>query len=197
MFDPITLALISSAIGGLTNKKNPLKGALLGGGLGYGGGLLAAPGAAIGTSLPAGGMTATGATPLADAGLMGVGGLSALPAGGMTATGGLGIGEAALMGAHGGMDSAIANPTAFQSFMGYAKPVGEAAIAANAAKGLFSSPPPLPPSPITPAQPNGNLNQIVAGNNQQSQLFNQLSEQERARRMALLANIGGYRGTTR
>lgn len=40
MFDPITLGLIGSAIGGLTSKK-PLKGALMGGALGAGGGLLA------------------------------------------------------------------------------------------------------------------------------------------------------------
>ena len=39
MFDPITLGLIGSAIGGLTSKK-PLKGALLGGAMGAGGGLL-------------------------------------------------------------------------------------------------------------------------------------------------------------
>lgn len=40
MFDPITLGLIGSAVGGLTSKK-PLKGALMGGALGAGGGLLA------------------------------------------------------------------------------------------------------------------------------------------------------------
>ncbi len=46
MFDPFTLALIGSAVGGLTNKKDPLKGALMGGALGMGGGALAAPGGA-------------------------------------------------------------------------------------------------------------------------------------------------------
>lgn len=40
MFDPITLGLIGAAVGGLTSKK-PLKGALMGGALGAGGGLLA------------------------------------------------------------------------------------------------------------------------------------------------------------
>lgn len=40
MFDPITLGLIGAAVGGLTSKK-PLKGALLGGAMGAGGGLLA------------------------------------------------------------------------------------------------------------------------------------------------------------
>lgn len=40
MFDPITLGLLGAAVGGVTSKK-PLKGALLGGALGAGGGLLA------------------------------------------------------------------------------------------------------------------------------------------------------------
>lgn len=49
MFDPITLGLIGSAIGGLTAKK-PLQGALMGGALGAGGGLLAGAGGASGAS---------------------------------------------------------------------------------------------------------------------------------------------------
>lgn len=49
MFDPITLGLIGSAIGGLTAKK-PLQGALMGGALGAGGGLLAGAGGAGGAS---------------------------------------------------------------------------------------------------------------------------------------------------
>lgn len=40
MFDPVSLGLLGAAVGGLTSKK-PLKGALLGGALGAGGGLLA------------------------------------------------------------------------------------------------------------------------------------------------------------
>lgn len=47
MFDPITLSLIGGGIGALTSKK-PLKGALLGAGMGYGGGLLAGGGTAAG-----------------------------------------------------------------------------------------------------------------------------------------------------
>jgi hypothetical protein len=51
MFDPFTLAMIGAGVGAFTNKKDPLKGALIGAGLGYGGGLLAAPGtAAAGTT---------------------------------------------------------------------------------------------------------------------------------------------------
>jgi hypothetical protein len=61
MFDPFTLAMIGAGVGAFTNKKDPLKGALIGAGLGYGGGLLAAPGtAAAGTA--AAGTTAAGTT---------------------------------------------------------------------------------------------------------------------------------------
>jgi hypothetical protein len=62
MFDPFTLAMIGAGVGAFTNKKDPLKGALIGGGLGYGGGLLAAPGtAAAGTSAATGAGAGLGA----------------------------------------------------------------------------------------------------------------------------------------
>lgn len=48
--DPFTLALIGGAIGGLTSKKDPLKGALLGAGAGFTGGSLAAGGGLLGGS---------------------------------------------------------------------------------------------------------------------------------------------------
>jgi hypothetical protein len=41
MADPMTLAMVGAAAGAVTNKKDPLKGALLGATLGYGGGTLA------------------------------------------------------------------------------------------------------------------------------------------------------------
>jgi len=41
MADPATIAMIGAAAGAVTNKKDPLKGALLGATLGYGGGALA------------------------------------------------------------------------------------------------------------------------------------------------------------
>jgi hypothetical protein len=62
MFDPFTLAMIGAGVGAFTNKKDPLKGALIGGGLGYGGGLLAAPGtAAAGTTAATGAGAGLGA----------------------------------------------------------------------------------------------------------------------------------------
>lgn len=50
MFDPFTLAMIGAGIGALTNPKKPIQGAIIGGGLGYGGGLLAAPAGATATT---------------------------------------------------------------------------------------------------------------------------------------------------
>ena len=58
MFDPITLAMIGGAAGGLLNKKDPLKGALIGAGLGAAGGAFApglmgtTPGATAGLLAP-------------------------------------------------------------------------------------------------------------------------------------------------
>lgn len=42
--DPISLAIGGAVLGGVTNKKDPIKGALMGAGLGYGAGSLAAMG---------------------------------------------------------------------------------------------------------------------------------------------------------
>lgn len=53
MFDPFTLAMIGGGIGGLLNKDDPLKGALLGAGAGFTGGKLA-PGLLGGASQTAG-----------------------------------------------------------------------------------------------------------------------------------------------
>jgi hypothetical protein len=80
-----------------------------------------------------------------------------------------------------------------ESLMGVVKPVGQAMSAATAAKGLLApTHPALQPSPIMqPAQQNNNLNQIVSGYEQQSQFQKQLMDQEKARRMELLARMGG------
>ncbi len=61
MFDPFTLAMIGAGLGAITNK-DPIKGAIIGGGLGYGGGLLAAPaGATATTAATTGAATGAGA----------------------------------------------------------------------------------------------------------------------------------------
>lgn len=59
MADPVTLAAIGAVAGAATNKKDPIKGALLGAGLGFGGGTIAP--ALLGTGAAAGGAAGAGA----------------------------------------------------------------------------------------------------------------------------------------
>lgn len=72
MADPVTLAMIGATAGAVTNKKDPLKGALLGATLGYGGGALAPGLLGTGAAAPAAGLA--GITPMgveAAGGLLG------------------------------------------------------------------------------------------------------------------------------
>lgn len=64
--DPISLGIGGAAIGALTNKKDPLKGAVMGGALGYGGASLAAMGS-TGTAAGAAGAANPYAAPVVDA----------------------------------------------------------------------------------------------------------------------------------
>lgn len=102
MADPMTLAMVGAAAGAVTNKKDPLKGALMGAALGGGGGLLAG-GAAAGGSGLLGGAAPLGAT--AAGGLT----ASAIPAGGVVGGGALLAGGAPAAAAPGLM-SQLANP---------------------------------------------------------------------------------------
>jgi hypothetical protein len=81
MADPMTLAMVGAAAGAMTNKKDPLKGALLGATLGYGGGTLA-PGllGAGATQAASGAAGAAGIQSGFGAQLAGQGLLSAAPA---------------------------------------------------------------------------------------------------------------------
>jgi hypothetical protein len=87
MADPMTLAMVGAAAGAVTNKKDPLKGALMGAALGGGGGLLAGGAGAAAASAPSSGLLA-GMTPM---GAQAAGGLtaSAIPAGGVAGGGAL------------------------------------------------------------------------------------------------------------
>jgi hypothetical protein len=101
MFDPFTLALIGAGVGAITNKKDPIKGAAMGGLLGYGGGVAggALKGGAgnlvngVGTNALAGGNIAQGAAMNASA-LAG----SGLASGGGSAVAGTGIPMSAMSG---------------------------------------------------------------------------------------------------
>lgn len=50
MADPVTMAVVGGSVGALMNKKDPLKGALLGAVGGYGGGALMGAGGALGST---------------------------------------------------------------------------------------------------------------------------------------------------
>jgi hypothetical protein len=81
MADPMTLAMVGAAAGAMTNKKDPMKGALMGAALGGGGGLLAGgalAGGAGAAAAPSTGLLA-GMSPM---GVQAAGGLtaSAIPA---------------------------------------------------------------------------------------------------------------------
>lgn len=107
MADPVTLAMVGAAAGAVTNKKDPLKGALMGAALGGGGGLLAG-GAAAGGAAAGGSGLLGGAAPL---GATAAGGLtaSAIPAGGVVGGGALLAGGAPAAAAPGLM-SQLSNP---------------------------------------------------------------------------------------
>lgn len=144
MFDPITLALVGGAVGGLLNKKDPIKGALLGAGAGFTGGSLAAGGLLGGAGAAGGAAGGTGLTAATGTGLSlgtGSGGIGLTAGAGQGATlastsSGLGLnaGNAALGSEAGGLLGGM------KTAMSYAKPVGEAAMAANAVNGLVNPP---------------------------------------------------------
>lgn len=74
MADPVTLAMMGAAAGAVTNKKDPLKGALIGATLGYGGGALAPSLLGTGATAASGAAGAAGVTsglPAATGGLLG------------------------------------------------------------------------------------------------------------------------------
>jgi hypothetical protein len=74
MADPITMAVVGGSIGAMTNKKDPLKGALLGAAGGYGGGaLMGAGGLGAGATQVAGSggaLTGAGASTAANTAFM-------------------------------------------------------------------------------------------------------------------------------
>lgn len=183
--------LLGAAMGGLMNKKDPLKGALMGGALGAGGGLLAGPAAGGGllgaAASPAStGLTAAagGANPLLGAAASGGGMSGALISPSMLTTA---TGTPAQI-------AASSSPSMFQQAMDIAKPIGNIASSANSVKGLLSPQqqqqmPSLQPLPVATGQGGAqSLAQIVSGN---SNAANQiaLDAELRAKRRQQL--IGG------
>jgi hypothetical protein len=177
MFDPFTMILIGGAIGGLLDKKDPLRGALLGGAMGYGGGLLAAASPATGTAA-AGFGTGTAATGLGTgtsvAGLnAGGGGLMTSLSPWLTATA---TGTPAQI-------AAAATQSAFDTAMGYMKPAGQALQAANQVQALMPKDKPfqITPSPLQTPMPNSALGNMVAAYQQEQ--ANKLAMEKQLREM--------------
>jgi hypothetical protein len=91
MFDPFTLAIIGAGVGAFTNKKDPLKGAVTGGLLGYGGGTaLGASGAGATSAVPTSAGMGLGANAPGAAAFNQSMGLNALPGMGTIESAGLG-----------------------------------------------------------------------------------------------------------
>lgn len=124
MIDPFTLALIGGAAGGLLNKKDPLKGALLGAGAGYTGGALASGGGLLGAAPAASGASAGGASMA-----------TSLPA--FNPITGTYANATQLPGMTGAMES-------LKSFNSAVKPVGEAMGTAMQVQGMFQDNTPMP-----------------------------------------------------
>lgn len=145
MFDPFTLALIGGGLGALTSKKNPLKGAVTGAGLGAMGGA---------------GLGALGSAPVASAATTASG--AAMDAG--ITSGNIMANNAAITG--------VTQPTTMRGLLSTAKPYMEAAGAAQQVGGLLApqqQPIPAPP-PLMPTQANPQaFAQISQGIDQQLQ----------------------------
>lgn len=176
MFDPFTLALFGGAVGGLLDKKDPLRGAALGAAGGY-----FAPGLLGGT--------AAGSAAGTDA----IGHFAAAEAAGNPIT----MSEASLMA--GGMNPANIAPTngLFGPALGSqaeaglkaVKPYAEAAQSAGQVAGMFKQPEqaPIQPSPfMQPNTPSMPMNNLVAQLNQGQQFRQQADMQRRARRQSLI-----------
>jgi hypothetical protein len=179
MFDPFTLALIGGAAGGLLNKKDPLKGALLGASLGFGGAGLGAAGAAGASGAGAAGGAAQTASLLGVQGASAAqGSQAALLADQMA---GFGMDGMNLLGQAAGRVSGQAVPMGVQ--FGAAmengmkglkdmndafKPFGDAMGAAQSVNSMFGGQeqPMMPPAQLPQAEPM-DLGQIIAANQQQ------------------------------
>lgn len=165
---PLMIPLLGAGLGALTNKKNPLKGALMGGALGAGGAAIA-PGIAGAMGGASSGAASLAALPDAAPGL-------------------------AQMGMAG--PESFAAPGMFDKFKGlldtssqYAKPVGDAMGAANAANGLLSQPQQQPPMVQQGGGPG--VGQAMGGIVQNQQQLDQQRMAEARKRMGLLGGPYG------
>lgn len=163
------LPLAGAAVGAAMNKKNPMQGALLGAGIGATGGLLGGAGlAGAAAAEGAGGAAMANGAFLGEGVASGVGAWDASAAASAAGQGG---------GLLGGMKTALE----------YAKPVGQAASAAQQVSGGQRAP--MPAAPPMMQNPVGvqSLTQLAQ---QQSPNLNQMQQayEARMRRRGLLGN---------
>lgn len=201
--DMLLMAALGAGGGALFNKKDPLKGALIGAGLGAGGAAL--PGL-LGGGAAAGGATAgiaPGATAATEAGLLGAEtginsmGYLAPEMSGIAAE--QAAAPVANMSTQAGMFDKLNYQTGgllgqgTDAYSKYSKPVGAAMKGASMAQDMAGQNQPLPPPPpIVPPTASPALSQIASGN-YQNMLAQQ--EQERKRRemhRMRIKRMGGY-----
>lgn len=170
---PFMIPLLGAIGGAALNKKDPLKGALMGGGLAAGGGALLGAGglgAAAGGSAASSGAALGSLTDAApELAKMGYAGPENFSGGGL------------LDKLSGGLEMADK----------YAKPIGNAASAANSTMGLFGGPQPQQPAmPVNQGGPG--VGQAMTGLLQQDQATMEQRMAEARKKMGLLG--GGYGG---
>lgn len=182
MIDPITMALIGGAVGGLLDSKKPLRGAALGAAGGYmAPGLLSAA-AGAGSSAAAPGLL-SGAQTAGTYGTALGGQQTAMLAAQDAAFGG----SAAVQGVNPLMATA-------KGAGGMVKPIGQAAMTVNAVNSMFPKDQPLPPV-TTPApqfgQPgNQNLTSLVSMNANRAAQMEQEKAARAQRRNSLIGGVG-------
>lgn len=142
MGDPVTMAMIGAGVGAITNRRNPLQGALLGGALGgFGGAAMAANPAATAT------MTGASAVP---AGASGVAAMN--PSIAWNAAEPMAAASMPTYATTGGSTGLIPSMTAPVTMMDRLGAIGQFAkenpmltqMGASAAKDIFTQPPPPP-----------------------------------------------------
>lgn len=205
--DDILLAsLIGGGAGAVFNKKDPMKGALLGAGLGAGGAYLApgllGGGAAAGTTGTAAGAAGTAAG--TEAGLLGTEtGINSMGylAPEMTGT----VAEQAAapvvnMNTQAGMFDTMNHQTGgllgrtTDTMSKLQKPLGTAATATTLAKNLMPQDQPMQPSPIAPPTATGpqGLQQLAGQNDQLNQQRQQSDYEQRKKRQDMITRMRGY-----
>lgn len=180
--DVLLASLIGGGAGAMFNRKDPLKGALMGAGLGAGGAALPGLLSGAGAAASAGGTATLGAEQLAAAKAQeaGLGQLGGIGWGGAT-TGVQGMANSSLGGATGllGNMDKITRPASI-------------AMQASQAVAPENKAPMIQPVPLSPHMANSNLGQIVQQNQQSEMQRRQLEEQRRQMRRQRIGMMGGY-----